>query len=387
MVDSPGNRIQGCDVVLISNGFQIEYETGFANGLARNGRRPLLVCSDLMTRERLDSGVQTINLRGSQRPDRSVLQKARNILGYWMRLRSLLRGQSASTVHVIGLFTLPSALVALLEALVLRLVVRRFVLTVHNLVPHDADGTFNRSVYRLIYRLPHTLVVHTNRMQARLCAEFGVSTNRVLVMEHGIDRLAHRESADPGWLSNTLALPPGRPIVLFFGSVAPYKGLDALVDALLESPGNEAWLLVIAGRCRDPALRRKLTPAIASLVAQGRARWVDGFIPEADVLNYFHGADLLVMPYRAIDQSGVVFMAMSCGLPVVATDVGSLGEVVPLTDGRVVPLGDPKALLQGIDEALAAIAGTDRSSRVLRAEQFLWSNTVRSVLPAYGGQP
>lgn len=387
MVDKSTIDHAACDVVLISNGFQAEYETGFANGLARNGLRPLLVCSDKLLRDRLDGRVATCNLRGSQRADRPAWAKAVNILRYWWQLHRLLRRQPRSTAHVIGLFTLPSAVAALSEALALRLSVNCFVLTVHNLLPHDVHDSFTRVLYRWLYRLPHTLVVHTQRMRQSLQDDFGVPAQRIVVMAHGIDRLAPRAQADLQWLARHLALPVGRPVVLFFGAISPYKGLDLLVEALVGAFAPFDAILVVAGQCRDAALRRTLTPGLSALVSQGRARWVDGFIPEGDVLHYFHGADVLVMPYRQIDQSGVVFMALSTGLPVVASDVGSLAEVVPLTGGRVVPAGDVAALLAGLREVLAEVPQADRDSRVQQAAQHLWSHTVRAVFPVYGRTP
>ncbi len=372
-------------MVLVSNGFQAEYEIGFTNGIARCGLRPLLVCSDLLMRGRLDVGVTTVNMRGSQRSDRSTWRKALNILRYWWQLRGLIRSQASRTVHVIGLFTLPSTVAALIEAIALRLASRHFVLTVHNLLPHDAHSAANRWLYRWIYKLPHTLVVHTARMRQALEDEFGVPARRVVVMEHGIDHLAPRGQAQPQWLARHLGLPPGRRVVLFFGAVSPYKGLAELVDALVAAPDAMDAVLVVAGRCRDGALRRALTSGLSTLVAQGRAYWVDGFVPEDEVLHYFHGADVLVMPYRAIDQSGVVFMALATGLPVVATDVGSLADYVPITGGQVVRAGDIAALLVALRTALTAVPSASRA--VAGAERFLWSNTVRAVLPAYRSVP
>lgn len=384
MVDKRSAARAGFDVVLISNGFQAEYEIGFANGLARCGLRPLLVCSDKLLRHRLDPGVTTLNLRGSQRPDRPAWHKALNILRYWVQMQRLLRVQAGCPVHVIGFFTLPSSWAGLLEALVLRLSSRHFVLTVHNVLPHDAHHWVNRWLFRLIYKLPHKLVVHTPRMGQTLRAEHGVPAHRVVVMEHGIDRLAPVQPANARWLGEQLDLPAGRPVVMFFGSVARYKGLDILVAALVDAPTALDAVLVVAGACLDAELRAKIAPGLSQLVAQGRARWVDGFVPEDHVLNYFHGADVLVMPYRAIDQSGVVFMALATGLPVVATDVGSLRDYVPLTGGQVVAPGDTDALLAGLRKVLTSSQPGDRSGRVHAASRFLWSHTVAAVLPAYG---
>lgn len=373
------------EVVLLSNGFQTEYECGFANGLARNGLRTLLVCSDELLRGRLEPGVTALNLRGSQDPRRHPLAKTVNIIRYWAATIRLLRRQTPRVVHLIGLFTLPSAVAGLLEAVVLRLVARRFVLTVHNLLPHDAHDGFNRRVYRLIYRLPHTLVVHTRGMRDELQRDFGVPPDRIVVVELGIDRIFPPSAGQRDWLRQQCGLDSLRPIVLFFGNVARYKGLDLLVQAFERLTVDTSAVLVIAGRCRDETLRQELQAQVAPLLTVRRAFWFDGFVPEEHVLHYFHGADLLVMPYRHIDQSAVVFMALATGLPVVATDVGSLGDYVPLTGGRMVRPGDPAALAAAIEAMLPHAREIDREHVVRQARRFLWVQTVRPLLTVYGG--
>lgn len=384
MVDRSNTATSDFDVILISNGFQVEYEVGFTNGLSRCGLRPLLVCSDNLLLERLESGVKTLNLRGSQCSDRSFFQKAINIFRYWIKLWRLIRSHSGRPVHLIGLFSLPSTWAGLLEALALRLASERFVLTVHNVLPHNAHNPMNRWLYRLIYKLPYKLVVHTPRTKKTLQTEFGVSAGKVVVMEHGIDRLAATSMVGRRWLARHLELPPGRQVVMFFGNVSRYKGLDILVAALVDSPNALDAVLVVAGACLDRELRAEISPGLTHLIGQGRARWVDGFVPEEQVLDYFHGADALVMPYRAIDQSGVIFLALATGLPVVATNVGSLADYVPLTGGKVVEPGNADDLLAGLQAVLALSRPVDRSVRVQAASRFLWSHTAHAVLPAYG---
>lgn len=366
--------------VLVSNGFQSEYEVGIANGLAAHGVAPILICSDRLETDRLDANVVALNLRGSQDPARSRRAKAVNILRYWRRLLALLRRGDGRVVHVIGLFTLRSSLAALVEAMVLRLVARRLVLTVHNVLPHDGHTRFNRWAYRRLYRLPHALVVHTERMRQLLQFDYGVDVDRVVVMEHGIDRILPPLPASRQRLRERFGIAAARPVVLFFGGVARYKGLDLLLDAM-RGVRHDA-VLVVAGQCRDVALRREIAARIEPLVDAGHAVWFDGFVAEDDVLDHFHGADVLAMPYRHIDQSGVVFMALATGLPVVAFDVGSLADYVPLTGGRVVPAGDVASLAAAIDAQLAT-APSSRGAALAHAQRFLWSRTVTPLLAAY----
>jgi glycosyltransferase involved in cell wall biosynthesis len=180
----------GSSVTLLSNGFQPEYELGFANGLAVNGQQVVLVGSDRTLLERLDKRVVLKNLRRSQDPSRSRSTKVRNVLGYWWRLGSMLRKERPPLVHVIGLFTLRAPIAAFLEAWVLTHLTKRWILTVHNLLPHDRHTWLNRAIYRRLYRLPQLLVVHTERMRDQLESEFGLSRSRIQVVAHGVDSSA-----------------------------------------------------------------------------------------------------------------------------------------------------------------------------------------------------
>ena len=370
-------------IVLLSNGFQSEYEIGFANGLARNGLKPVLVCSDNLQIERLDADVRPINLRRSQDPRRHWAGKALNVLRYWASTAWLLLRLRPRVVHVIGLFTLPSTTACVLEAFALRCLATRFVLTVHDLLPHDAHHRYNVWAYRTIYRLPDKLVVHTARMRSNLVETFGVPERKVVLMEHGIDRVWPPPQNRKEWLTRRHGLDARSPVVLFFGNVARYKGPDLLIEAFKLLPESLGATLVLAGLCREAALREELKAQLAPLMASGRAAWHDGFVAEDEVLHYFHGADVLVMPYRHIDQSGVVFMALATGIPVVATDVGSLRDYVPLTNGLVVPPADRGALAAAIATLLNGSTPVDRCEISRAAENFVWRTTVLPTAASY----
>lgn len=381
----PGASPQVPDVLLVGHGFQSEYESGFANGLAINGWYPALVCSDALAPAALLPTVTRLALRGSQDPRRSRLQKVVNILRYAGALaREMMRARRhAVPVHYIGMFTLAHPLAVIAEALAARALARDWVLTVHNLLPHDRHGALNRLIYRFVYRLPRLLVVHTPRMAHRLEREFGVPERRVLVVQHGINRLLPHDAAARCRLRQQHGLRPSDRLVLFFGNVAPYKGLDWLLQAWEQHMVDDSMVLMVVGRCRDTALRATLHGQMKRLGASRRVSWVEGFVPDDDVPSWFHAADLLVMPYRHIDQSGVVFMALASGLPVVASDVGSLSDYVALTGGRTVPPGDAAALAGALRDVAAHVDDGARHRVMARAEGFLWRHTVQVLLSHY----
>lgn len=368
-------------VILLSHGFQSEYEIAFANGLAHNGIPVILIGSNNTLAERALPGVKILNLRGSHSPDRSIAAKAFNILRYIREYLVFVAKRRGHPLHVIGLFSTRSSAMNLLEAWLTRLVAGPYVLTVHNLVPHDRHTAFNRLTYWLIYRAPRMLMVHTSRMKSELARRFGIPPSRIVVVEHGFDRvIEHDAEVRDAWRERN-RIPREAAVVLFFGQVARYKGLELLLEAFVGAGSEPSLHLVIAGMCRDSELRKELARAIRLHPHAARIHWLDGFVPNGEVAALFHAADCLAMPYRHIDQSGVLLMAMSCGLPVVATDVGSIAEYVSPSMGEVVPPGDVSAFAAALARVLAGKGATSRNRLIQR--QFEWRHTLKPLMTTY----
>ena len=99
--------------------------------------------------------------------------------------------------------------------------------------------------------------------------------------------------------------------MLFFGLVRPYKGVDLLVEALAGTPDDV--VLLVVGMPRMPLA--PLEQRARELGIADRVRFVPHFVPDADVAAYFRRADLAVLPYREIEQSGVLYTALAFGTP------------------------------------------------------------------------
>lgn len=367
-------------VVLLSHGFSAEYELGYANGLARNGVQVMLIGSDTTAVDRLDSGIELVNLRGSQRGDRPRLAKVTNLLRYFARYFALIARQREATVHVIGLFTTRNLWVSVLEAWITRVLTGGYILTVHNLVPHDHHTVTNHWLGRLIFQSATVLMVHTEKMATDLRQDYGRDPSSIVVVEHGIERLLPRTQCSRDAMRLKLGVGSNERVVLFFGAIARYKGVDVLLRAFELPALALADKLVIAGRCRDSALLSELQSMVASHSRREAIVWRQGYIEEDDVGPLFHAADVLAMPYRHIDQSGVIFMAMATGLRTVVTDVGALRDYVGQGFGLVAPVGDPAALAECIATLLIQRPPPDF---VHLAEKFLWQRTVVPILLRY----
>ncbi len=227
------------------------------------------------------------------------------------------------------------------------------VATAHVVTPHERIR-WQKVIYRRIHKLGQLIIAHSQFDQQRLLQEFSVDAKRVTVIPHGeysffegggekTDRRAARES---------LGLEPQDKVALFFGYIREYKGLDVLF---------EAWSTVAEAQ---PAARLVVAGDPVQLGAERRdelERWATdlgaihhfGYIPFSEVAQYFAAADVLVMPYRHISQSGVLYLALSLGVPVVATRVGALPEMLQDGDSALlVQPESPRALAQALIRAL-----------------------------------
>ena len=206
------------------------------------------------------------------------------------------------------------------------------VLTMHNVIRREAVDV------RLADRMD-AVIVHT-----RHGAELLGGGERVHVIPHGaFEHLTHQRNEEP--LPAELAAVEG-PVVLCFGVIRPYKGVDVVVEAFQEIEGAELW---VVGRPLEVSMER-----LRRLAPPGRVRFVDRYVSDAELPAYFRRADLLVLSHRSVDMSGVLFAGLAFGKAMVMSDVGGFHELVEDHGaGRLVPPGDSRALAATIGELLA----------------------------------
>ena len=243
--------------------------------------------------------------------------------------------------------------VALLYLTFLRRLRVPLVATAHVVTPHERTEALDR-IYARIHRAAPTIIAHSDVDRRRLQDEFSVDPERVVVIPHGEYGFFERDGQSPDRDSarRSLGLEPADEVALFFGYIREYKGVDVLLDAWkrVREARERARLVVAGDPVRLSRARRNELEAWANRVgAVSRFE----YIPFSDVPRYFAAADVLVMPYRHISQSGVLFLALSLGVPVVATTVGALPEV--LRDGEsalLVPPEDSSSLARAIERLL-----------------------------------
>jgi len=376
-----------CMNIIITGGFEANFSVGFVKGLAANGV-DLCVISCNETASRLTTaGIPNLNLRGSLDSNRPFGIKLVNLARYYVRLICLLFRHRGATVHFAGIFRNELILWdGLVLNLCFRLLAGRYLYTVHNVLPHSrAHSGFFRSVYRRIYQVPDLLLVHTRRARQQLIEEFGVAESRIHLTSLGLNEEMPVTGMTSLEARNRLGFDEEKQIILFFGKIDEYKGLDFLLTAFdrLAFPKTR---LVIAGEYRNPAYQAQIYLQLERMSRRKEVHIYERFVPNEEVEVFFKACDVLCLPYRHIYQSGLIFLGPRFGVPMVTTDVGSLREFVGDDLGLVSRTNDAA----GIADALGAfLAAPDRFSRAVilnHAQKYRWTNVCRELVPLYLGR-
>lgn len=215
-------------------------------------------------------------------------------------------------------------------------------------------GAPERQHERRLWRLAHHLFSNSQVLKTRLVNRYGIPEHRITVIPNGVDTDFFRPPA----------VPPAAPaVVLAVGRMVPEKDHDTLVQAfgLLaeDHPQAELWLVGEGPR------RAAVQDLARRCLAPGRVRFLPG---QADLRPLLHRASLLVLSSVAEAFPNVVLEAMAAGLPVVATRVGGVPEmVIPGATGWLVEPGNPPALAAAMSQVLGDAATRQAFGRAGRA--------------------
>jgi glycosyltransferase involved in cell wall biosynthesis len=249
------------------------------------------------------------------------------------------------------------------------------VLTAHDLLPREPRLGQTRAQRRLYERVD-AVVVHSEHGRAQLVDRLDLSPAKVHVIPHGA--FVHLTQVAPAPLPVELAEITG-PVVLFFGLLRPYKGLETLLEAWQGVADAELW---IVGRPRMDI------SSLRSRAGRG-VRFVDRFVSEAELSAFFHRADVLALPYERterLDFSGVLASALAFGKPMVLSDVGGLGDVARQGAARLVTPDDAVELRTALQELVADAAAREQLAAAARAAAegpYSWERAAERTLEVY----
>jgi glycosyltransferase involved in cell wall biosynthesis len=221
----------------------------------------------------------------------------------------------------------------------------RTIMVVHNLLPHERRP-FDRALTRYVMGATDAYIVQSGTVRVDLVRL--APKARFLEVPHPV----YNVFGDPipkAEARASLGLPAEAPLLLFFGLVRRYKGLDTLLRALpaIRAALDPSPRLLVVGEFYEG---REETAALVRELGLGEAvTIVDEYVADEKVGQYFSAADVVVLPYKSATQSGIVQIAYQLERPVICTDVGGLAEVVRDGEtGFVVPPDNPRALADAV---------------------------------------
>lgn len=230
---------------------------------------------------------------------------------------------------------------------------------------------------RRLFGAMDAVIAHSEHGARRLREDVGLDPDRVRVIHHGaFDYLTRlpKERALPAELRDAEG-----PVILFFGLLRPYKGVDLLLEAFGQLAGAELW--IVGNPRMDVEPLHRLADA-----ASGTVRFVTRFVDEAEIPAIFRRADVVVLPYRDAEHSGVLYTGLAFGKPMVLSAVGGFPEVAATGAARLVRPEDPAALAQALSELVADPAARERLARAASeaaAGPYSWDAVATQTLALY----
>ena len=373
-------RRQSLQIALLTGGGDKPYALGMAAALTSEGILVDFIGSDdlqvpeLLTNRR----VNFRNLRGDQNPEARITRKMARVATYYWRLVRYSASAKPKIFHILwnNKFQLFDCTLLMLYY---KLLHKRIVFTAHNVNAGErdkSDSWLNRISLKVQYTLSDHIFVHTDGMKNEMISEFGILQEKISVIPFGINNTVPNTSLSNLEAKRQLGISRGDRSLLFFGNIAPYKGLDYLIAAFAELlKKDRSYRLFIVGKPKgQQSYWNEIRQTIVNSDIGDRVIEKIEYIPDEETELYFKAADVLILPYAHVFQSGVLFLGYSFGLPAIAADVGSLkSEIVEGKTGLMFKAQDPSDLANKIEE-------------YFRSELFRYLETTRFQIKEYANE-
>ena len=260
----------------------------------------------------------------------------------------------------------------------------RLVHTVHNVLPHEEKQTDRADVGR-IYEYSDSLIVHSKHSQEELLDIFPSLRGKTLLSRIGLFTMFPRVPERRMLVREELRIPDTSPLLLFYGSVRPYKNIEGALEALRD-PRCANTILVVAGKeygypdaiPGDPLAR---TRRIAQdLGVEGRVRFISGVRDIPSTSDLFEAADILLLPYLKSYGSGVLLLGMTFGLHILAARTGGMEEYLEAYPGYTLLAGsDSDSIARGIDQAWMQVSRST-ARRTFELPHLEWRTVAKEII-------
>jgi len=343
-------------VSLLTGGSDTHFALSLAAALISKGINMDFIGGDDMQKSNIfkKENVNYLNFCGKPDIYAPLKNKVARVLKYYFKLVKYAFCSDSKLFHILWLNKFVYFDRTLLN-IYYKLLGKKLVFTAHNVNRakyEERDTWTNRLTLKFMYKIVDHIIVHTDKMKLQLIKDFNIRENKVTIVPFGVYDFVYQSELTATQAKKELNLHGSDKILLFFGRITPQKGLDYLILALArlkEKYGD--FKLLIAGRVDiEKGYWENIQKMIDEYNLTEHVLEKIEFIPDEDIEVYFKAADVLILPYRDISQSGPLFMAYKFGLPVIATDVGSFKvDIIEGETGFICCSRDPQDLANKID--------------------------------------
>jgi glycosyltransferase involved in cell wall biosynthesis len=246
----------------------------------------------------------------------------------------------------------------------------------HNAAPHE-QSSLRRKLVKYGLQKMDGFVVHAAQEKAELLDILPVS--RSITLFHPVYDIFPGEDEPKSLIRERLNLQQDDRVILYFGLIRPYKGVEVLLKAISLITDLPRLKLLVVGEIysgRDDIMK------LIKKLPTGIVRLVDKYVPNEEVSSWFRAADLVTLPYLSATQSGIIPIALRCNRPVVVTNVGGLPEMVDEgKSGYLVNPNNPDELAAAIRHHFIDLNNPDLSLGIASMRNRLsWDSYVSKLI-------
>ncbi len=276
----------------------------------------------------------------------------------------------------------------ILFILFLSLIGVKTVYTAHNIFPHEKKKS-DRIWNYILYKSARRIIIHSETLKKKLLDNFHLNPRKITVVPHGnFDIYIPENLPSQNEARKFFNLAPDNKVLLFFGYIKEYKGLDLLLKAfrILSERDNDINLIV-AGFPATEKLWEGYAKIIDTIKEKEKIILNLNFIPSEKIALYFSASDFVVLPYKRIDHSGIIHLAYSFSKPVIATMVGDFSENIEEgKSGYLVDSQDEQVLASKIETAFMnknKISEMNEYITLLNRTKYSWKEAAKKTVKVY----
>lgn len=370
-------------IIMVDASIGNDYTVLLCNSLAETGNDVTLVAPENKNIE-IPFNFKVLKWSPSKAKGRNRLVKGFTYLNYFSKLYRLIKRTANPVVHY-QFFRRRDEIIFFLF---LRLTGTRLYYTAHNVLPHD-HRKIDYRLQKMVYKASKGIVAHSDFIRRKIITDFNISPDKIAVIPHGnFDIYLPEKPVSRTEAREKLKIKQDEKVILFFGGIREYKGLDILLDAFKLIKDEDNYKLVIAGAPQSKALADSYQKKISSITTNGRINSRFDFIPADEVASYFISSDVLILPYKHIYHSGVVHLAYSFGKPIIATRVGDFDESIEHgKSGLLLDENTSEDLAKKIREYFKSKNNMDQMGKYakeLSDSKYSWINVAEKTNNLYG---